>query len=463
MAATPAQVAQLAAGAHSGTAGVQAYNDAQAQVAQSRDAAISGLKATAAQAGAPGALTAQLAAGLAQPASVALANLGEMGGVARSAQDSQNAAQSTYMQEASAALPLVRAEADRDLGQKIALLNASKSGGGGGGRASGAASLSDSELRNRLLGMATAIRQQQIGDLQKRYGVELLATQSQRPTGSGPGEKITGRGSFSDPGNYVNPSVGAPNVYQQALADLQKERVTISQKTNDAYGPGLAGEAQQLGLKAGIDPARVYGVLGPAEDAAYVAANKKLGLYNDPNTQNLTGQTLDPMAAAKQLGYSPVQAQQAAQAKHWIFSSLGSPAYKALSSWLGANPTAVQGVKPEQRDTNGNLRYELLTPEQQAQAQKAFRATPFAQQVATNVVGDVLGDAQIAAGKGLDYRTWQINLMDTPEYGADPAAFKLGFAQAAPLFQYAAALHTRQAANPDPSLYDPTAYVPTGG
>lgn len=454
MVATPGQVARLKAGAAGGSDGVKAYDDAQAQVKQGRDRAINSLKGEAAQLGAPGAFTTQLSSQIAQPAATALANLASQGGVERAAAQSNQQANDVYSVESASGLANVRAQDDRDEQQKEALLAAGRAHSAGG--SSGGGTLSDSELRTRLMGMAIAARQGQLSDLQNQYALQAKAFDATAPMQSN-GEELSGRGSFAAP---LTPS--AAPLYQQAIQKLQQQKQGLATKANALYGPGITTEAEQLGLQAGLDPGLAAGLFSPQDDASYVNANKSLGLYKDPNAaaqQEITGQTLDPLAAGKRIGLTTQQTEEAYNKQHWTFSDPSSNAYKAISAYVANNPKLFPTA---QVDANGKPIYAALTPDEQAAAQLAFRADPSSRLAATNVVSDVLGDAKRAVDSGLDYTTWQSNLMSTPEFRYDPQSFKLGFAQAAPLFQYAAALHSRQTQVQPQVSYDPSALTPTG-
>lgn len=480
MVATPAQAARLAAGAKGGTQGAEAFDAAQRQVASGRDQAIANLQRTAAQAHAPGALTTQLSAQLAQPAATALSTLSTLGAAAGSASTSEDSALGNYMTEANSAIPLIRAEDDRQLGQQIALLNAGRAHSGSSG--GGGAPLSDSELRTRLLGMATQNRQAVLTRGEAQFRAALANAQAHLAYSSSSQPEAASQAFRGG----ITPAGGAPSWFGQAFpgqaqpqgsvsqaavdalakrrnaiyatehgAAQQREQAIITLK-NNTYGPGLVEEAQQLGLAAGVDPMRVYGTLTPNYDEEYVNANKKLGLYQDPNQTNVTGQTLPLTQAAKEIGLNPTQAQAIAGKTHFVWSDPNSAANKGLAAFLG-KPTDPSQPKVFQV---GNTTYDLSTPDGLHAAQQAFmQQGAAAQQYATPVVGDVLDDAKRAVTSGLDFTTWINNLRSTPEFRYDPQSFILGFAQAKPLFDYAAALHSRQATAPaDPTTYlDPSA------
>lgn len=449
--ATPAQVARLKAGAQAGTSGVAAYDDAQRQVAQGRDAAISNLQKVSASVGAPGALVSQLSAQLSAPAATAMANLSQMGASAASVMGQERAGSSTYMNEANAALPLIRAEADRDLGQKIALLNASKSGGGGGS----GSQLSDDELRKRLMG-AAQMQREQLAQAQEGK----VAAPSFRPGPlSGFASNAALREALLAAGNREaaaavptaepavrNPLAGVrapyspgnmPRMRETALANIQQQ----------LYGPGISNEARQIGVQIGLDPSQVYGVVGPTEEASYLRANKAQGLYVDPASvkEPITGQTLDPMSAGERLGLSPEQARALANKTTYVWSDPNSAINRAIAEKVKADKIPAEELTAEFISQLGR---DLI-----AQNPGKF---------AENIGDRVINDAHNALGLGLDFDTWRQRLMQTREFGLDPDAFNLAFAQAQPLFTYAAALHTRQTAAPQGPDYLSDPYATAG-
>lgn len=459
MAATAQQVGRLAAGAKGGTAGVAAYDQAQAQVKASRDQAIGQLQQVAKQANAPGALTTQLAAGISAPAGVTLDNLASLGAASGAGSDANQAATGNYLHEAGAALPLIRAEADRDLGQKIALLNASRAGSGGG-----AGSLSDSELRTRLLGEATRLRAQIAGAQEQNVGSQAF---NPGPL-SGFADNDALRQALLAAGNptaaaAVGPNSPVPNplggVQFQPFKTSRDDarRLAFENIGQMRYGPGITEQAAKIGIGAGIDEGRVRGVLPPSIDQAYVSANEKLGLYKDPNkASDVTGQTLDLQAAADQLKIPVGEAQSLAAKTHFVWSDPNSVANKGLRQFL-RDP-----VSPGVYTAADGQNYDFNTPGGREKAQQAFMGQPNAwQDYATPIVSDVLADAKRAVDSGLDWNTWTSNLAAVPEYRYDPKSFQLAFLQALPLFQYAALLHSRQTTAPDQPV-DSSLYATAG-
>lgn len=476
MAASPAQVARLAAGAAGGSAGVAAFDQAQSQVKASRDAATRSLQADAAQAGAPGALTSQLSGDIAGGADTTLGNLNELGSVAAQGQQSQTDATRNYLTEAGAALPLIRAEADRDLGQKIALLNAGRAHSAANG-----APLSDAELRNRLLGQATANRQGVLGQAQQQFQVALqdarnhlaYSTSDQPEAAAQPfragitGNPVGGGGLL---GNVVGDVTGAANqmaggISQARVDDLARRRDAIYQTQHDAalqreqaianlrnatYGPGIVAEAQKLGIGAGIDPARVMGILPPSYDQAYVSANEKLGLYQDPTKQSVTGTLLSPQDTAASLGWKPDRVKSAFDQNYLDFTDPATAA--AVKSFAESSPNTGQYGTLQTNAVTGNPDF-VFSPNGLAQAQKDFQGSATASRYAANVTADIIKSGLSAAAKGMDLNTWANALTPEARLIANqyPDAFKVAYAQLNPVFDYYQALRTRNATIPDTS------------
>lgn len=442
---------RVAAGAQGGTAAVNAYDEGAQQVKANSAQAIAQMTAASQQAGAPAALTAQLNAQIAQPAQVALGNLATLGATYNANTQSESDAGNLYKLEAAQALPVINASENADLAQRLNELDASRShsGGGGGGRGGGGVTgnLSDSEIRTRIMGLARQFREQQIGDLQHRYLVEAAAVKQQRPTGSGPGEKLTGRGSFYDPGNYVNPTVGAPNPYQVALAKLAQERANVGSQVNKLYGPGISQDAQQIALKIGIPADQAYGLFTPQDDAAYTSANQRLGLYTDPRKSvGVTGQIGDPFT----VGQHGLVDTGEKLTRDQIQSSLGRKYYdwngdgtlnSAFQKWLGAQTnSAVLNMKPDQQ-------------------RQAFEADAQNQRFARPVVDDIVHNLQQAAQQGYGIEAAWSRLQSDPAFQNNQREFQLALSMAQPLFSYYAALRSRQTNPQDAAAaaYDPNA------
>lgn len=456
MAASPQQVARLEAGARAGTAGTAAFDEAQKTVSAGRDQAIRSLATVGKAAGAPGALTAELSAKVAQPAAVALGNLGQMGAVAGSAAASERSATDNYMREANAALPLIRADADRDLGQKIALLNASKSGGGGGGRG-GVSSLSDSEVRTRLMGLV--LQQRQIAatnaQAQNEHAVQTALTPDATSTwgdAGGVGAQLFSKNDASLE-NAIKAAVpsdgGPPRPQPQSTIDAQQAalQAAITQIKQQQYGPGISNEAVALAPAVGIDPGLATGLFTPQVDANYVAANKKLGLYRDPNT--VTNSTLDPVSAGQNLfnpsggpgeQLSPKQVQDSMNQHYfdWTSKSLNDD----FAKWVKTLPPDQLTGTP---DAQGNP---TPSPEQIPALQQAFESDPQTQRLQKPLVGDLVAGLQKAARGGNDLGTTWSLLQQDPAFQRFPREFALAVSIVRPVFEYYAAVRQHQTATP---------------
>jgi hypothetical protein len=436
--ATKAQVDRLAAGAESGTAGVAAFDAAQRQVKQSRDQAITQMQREGSFG--PKALTTQLAGQLYKGAQTTLGNLASYGATAGFVNQQDAAGTQNYLQEANAALPLVRAEADRELGQRISLLNASRSGGGGG--AGGAAQMSDSELRNYIGGAARQLRTGVAQDVSRQVAQSrmtpnpfsgfssneqlrqaLLAAGNTEAAAAVPKDTAAQQvlGGYPLSGLHIQPFKTAPDTARQmALANIQQQ----------LYGPGFSDVARTVGDRAGLDPNRVAGLFGPAEDAAYVNANQSLGLYTPPDQrQTVTGQTLDPYTAGRSLKLQPKMVQQ----------YLGNRYF----DWNGdqnLNSAFMGWVKQYQ--------VPITTEKELTDARKQFEQSPGGGTHATPVVQDVFNDAIAAAKTGYDASTYWSMLQTDPSFGPFQGQFTLAMAMAAPMFDYYQALRQRQTQAP---------------
>jgi hypothetical protein len=478
MAATQAAKDRVAAGAQGGTAAVNAYDQGRGAVKASRTAAINAMDAEARQFGAPGALTRQLNSTVGQPGTTALGNLGMLGSVAENASQLEDQAANVYKLEAAQALPVITAEDNRDLAQQLEMLAAQRAHAGGGGGGGSFGGLSDAELRNRIMGLAlqqrqilgqqlaaSAARNAQMESTSRGYALgrareahtfvtpdanqqhmtsyrggalSPLDAYLQTQNRGGPGQPPSEFGTNPQPGQLGSAGqaeMGRLNQEYgqrvQALAELLKARTN-----NQVYGPGISGEAQQIALGLGVDPATAYGLVGPNEEASYLRANQAAGLYTPPKPQQVANQTLTAEQAGQALGWKPGDVRRAATAPHWAFSDHSSAAYAAIKAWVAANPKLFPNAPTD--PNTGAPSYPAMSPDDQAKAQLAFRALPNARDVQTNVVADVLADANTASGRGLDFDTWRQGLMSVPEYRYDPRSFQLAFAQAEPLFVYAA-------------------------
>lgn len=416
--------------------------------------------------GAPGAYTAQLAGQISAPAGVAISNLQQMGGVANAANEAEKGATQTYLGEAQAALPLIAGEQNHqyDLQAGTENLNQQARMAALARAAASSRALSDSELRNRLLGYAVQQRQALIdaanqGVTQARPLVAqarnvAVSGAPTQPNTSDFGRRL-GPIDATSPGaivprvaphwNPVNdPAYAAVQTRQQALEQ------ELAQMRAQQYGPGITQVAQQAGIAAGLDPARVTGILTPQVDAAYVAANQKLGLYQDPTKQQYTGSVLDPAQAGKTLGFDDRKVQQVLGTSYVNF---GSPRVDAaFAAWANASdPNGTKYGKGVITNPNSGNTQIQFTDQGLAQARRDFQTSTTGQRLASNLLADTVKAGVDAAKSGIDITTWA-NMM-TPEeqayYQANPDVLKFAAAQLQPVFAYYQALRTRQATVPD--------------
>lgn len=453
--ATAKEVARLAAGAKGGSAGLKEYDDAQAQVNSSRNEALRAVTHSAALMNAPDAFTNSLEARVAHPADTALGNLSGLGTADAGARSANTAGTSLYTQEANQAIPLITAEANRDLGQKIAMLNASTA------RSRAPKAVSNTALRTDLIGFALAQRAERAAQGQQNYRADLerlsalakggvtspgaLApseivntAQAIGPVGPqgmvGPGGPAPGpvtprpMNIFNPP--FVGPSgpqlVNSPATVRENFGDqldqrAQARQAALDKLLNDLNGPGLTSEATQVGMQAGIDPATLYGLLTPQVDSAYVAANKRLGTYKDPRAAaSVANQIIPATRAATELGLSPHEYRRAFSTNYFDWS--GDPKLQAtLQKWLATAQGAAFVGKPL------------------ADQQAAFEKAPDALHNQKNVVADVIADAHAAINRGYDYDTFQRGWLNEPVARSNTAAVALALKMVAPLFQYNAA------------------------
>ncbi len=247
------RLALLTAIRQAGTAGKAAYEAGQADLAAQRQSAVAAALAAAGGRGAPEALSGQLSQTVAQPYDRARASL--TAGLASRQGDlaARQANSESYLGEVAAAVPITRAAAERQLAELRA-----RAGGAAGasalgrdrlaldrekfeyekGKGQGGADLSDSELNNRLLGVA---------EIQKEQAAAKPAALSKAGFG-----------------------VKSLNSW---LNDRPNEAVRRS---------AVETLARNAGVAAGIDPARVYGVVPPAKAAVpagpQAALAKKIGV-----------------------------------------------------------------------------------------------------------------------------------------------------------------------------------------
>lgn len=236
------KAALLAAIAKAGTAGRQAYEAGQADLAAHRQSAVQAALAGAAQRGAPGELSGQLESTVSQPYDRGIASL-TAGAASRQGDLAARQANSdSYLTQVQGAMPVVRAQAERQLAAlrakaemqaakddlslqrselalaaaQIRASTAGRSGGGGAGKP-----LSDAQLTKRLLG-AASIQQE-------------AAAADYKPLSS--------------------PAVAGKGVW----GNMQQR--TINANAAKTTGQTKEALARSLGVAAGLDPNQVYGVL----------------------------------------------------------------------------------------------------------------------------------------------------------------------------------------------------------
>lgn len=427
MAAPPAAVARLAAGAQGGTAGVKAYDAAQASVKASSKAAVGNLADDAAgMSGGTNGLEPQLRAEVAAPGGVALQNLARYGAAQQFANSAGGLGTQNYMQEASAAIPVINAEAARAESQREAMLAASIA------RSSAAKqpkALTDSALQHELLGYAENQRAARAQAAVARDTALLKRNQAAETNATHQSEEV---------GHWTDPGTANPNA--QLEADLAANQQILAQAHQAAlqniqqqqYGPGITAEARAAGQSAGIDPNRLAGILGPTQEKSYVLANERLGLYRNPSAvENIAS---DPIKTATALGYAPKQYRDAAKATFIDWN--GPTLSKAVNAWLkSTDPTAAKLAAPGSGATPQQIR-------------DAFVAAHPGSQLGHNVVSDIIASAHHYVTQGMDYGTFSNTWLSDPNAMASPDAVKLGLAMVQQLFAYRQAQARQQALAP---------------
>lgn len=436
--ASTADIARLAAGAQGGTAGVAAYDQAQKQVGSSRDAAVSAIQQSAQQLRAPGALTRNLTSMVGAPATTAMQNLQRYGAADAGAQQQDAAGTSLYSSEASQAIPVINAEANLDLAQKIAMLNASSQ------RASAAKApkqLSNAALKVDLLGAAQQYRaqqaQQDAADQQKAnnakysgaianaftnsalglFGDQLPGTPAPAvPPGVAASAPLGGWGSVPAPAP-ASSLAAIPGLAERAQAARAAALQNIQQQQ---YGPGLTDLAQQLAQVSGVDPNQAAGILTPAVDQQFVHANEKLGLYKDPNAATIANQIAPVGAAGQALGFAPDLTTRYLGEKYFDWGA-DPKLNTTFQKWLALPSQASLAGKPL------------------ADQQRAFEQAPGSANDAKNIVQDVVADAHAAINRGYDYQTFARQWSAQQIASQHPASVALGLKMVEPLFQYNAA------------------------
>ncbi len=483
--ATPQQVARLAAGAQGGTAGVAEFDQAAKQVQASRDQAIGQMSHASSALMAPGALAAQLQGNLRTSAQGALSDLGQYSGAASAADAQDQAGTANYINEANAAIPLINAYSNQDLQQKIAMLAAQRARSTG--RSGTSTPLSDSQLRTDLLGLAQLNRQQAGAQQNASYQADLAhldAVAAGGPTGpnalapdqilntapaigpvgpqgpQGPPGAVGFLGSLLSPlpaawktGVGVPPGapatappptlVNSPAAVQSNFKgeldqQAQARQLAVQKIMNDLHGPGITDEAIQQGLNIpGIDPNRLYGLLTPQVDAAYVRAQEFAGNYKNPNDVTTTNQLLAPDAAAQQAGSSGVKgingplpppvARQAMTSTFydWTGDKKLNAAFKTWATGTGAGAIRSAGA-----DLN-------------AQHQAYINNSPDAGQHQTNYLADLVANARSAIKTNVGFDGFRQTIAASPIFADHPAEMAIAFAMVKPLFDAATVAATK--------------------
>lgn len=451
MAASQTDIERLAAGAQGGTAALSAYDQGQSQVKANRDQAISQLQQSAAQAGAPGALTAQLAGNISSGAGVALNNLATLGAASSSADQSMQNAADVYQQEANQALPLIVAQDNADLSQKIAMLDAQRSHAAGSRavKVGGLGGMTDAELKTYLLGAANLQRQGILQQATQAFN-QQMAQQPETPT---PQPMTTAQ--LQNAGMDANsPLAQAHLAREQAIHNAiqgidEPKRQALANLQNAVYGPGITNDAITIGVQQGLDPARLAGILTPAVDAEWVRANAYEGNYTQPSPTktDVSGQVLSPyQAGSKLLSGEQLTRQQISQSmgQRYFDWNGDSTLQSAFAKWQAAQNTNV---------TNQPI----------AQQQQAFEKDPQNQRFQRPVVSDLVANLQTAAEKGYGIDAAWARLQTDPAFQLYPREFQLALTMSQPLFDYYAALRTKAMTQQqvDAASFDPT-LAPTG-
>lgn len=471
--ATAKQVARLAAGAAAGSDGVRAFDEAQANMQGTRNAAISSLRSDTASVNAPSALLGQLSRGVNGATGTGVGNMRSLGGVQDFASRQLGLGTDEYMREASAALPMIDAEAIRDESQRERLLQAGNAGdsiraaAARRAAASSGGQLSDSELRTRIMGLAEQQRAQVAGAATGRAQSRFKNISGDFLDASGnpvapPNLSATqianiGPGAPGSPNGAVNALVTQNQARRKEIFENSIDKEVARQRAllniqQAQYGPGITGEATQLALKLGVPSAEAYGLFPPSLDNEYVNANKNLGLYN-PGGQ-VTGQTLSFSDAAKKVGLDGAKANAAASQQFLDFTSPSTAA--AFNSWaLRADPNGSKyGAGTTVNPNSGKVEINF-TDKGLAQAQADFTAAPGSKSFQQNLLGQVLQEGVTAARGGFDLSTF-VQSASPQMVGLSnqyPDVFRLALAQLGPVFDYYTEVRTRQAQAPSSGTY----------
>lgn len=425
MAAPPAAIARLKAGADGGSAGVKAYDDAATADKASQRQAVGNLgKDAAGFSGGIGGLGPQLQRTVAAPGAVGLANLAALQTAQQASNHLGGVGTANYMSEAGAAIPVIDAEARLSEAQREAMLAASTQ------RSSGTTkTVTDTALRNTLMGYAENQRSARAQAAVARDTKKLKENQAAETDATHKAQVL---------GHWTDPIPGETHDQANAalLSDLAKNQATLRNAHQAAianiqqqqYAPGITGEAQQAGVAAGLDPNRLAGILGPTVERSWEQANEKLGNYRNP--QAVQNSASDPIATATALGYEPHQYRVAARATYLDWQG-DSHLRNALAKWTTSDPAGIKAAADNAKDP-GKVRDAFLKAQPQFNNPK-------------NVVEDVIANAHTAITHGVDYGTFVNDWTNDPAAQSEPDAVRLGLAMAQQLFSYHQ-LQTRQSA-----------------
>lgn len=448
--ATPAQVARLEAGAKGGTDGVKAFDDAQATVRNARQDAIGAMNADAQKIGAPTALLGQLDRQIGAPANTAIAGLQGQGAAAAATNAADQSGSALYFREAAAALPVINASANRDLSQQIAMLAAQRS------RTSAGSPPSDSEVRVQLMGAAERARAQRAQQAVDRDSAVLNRQTGAEQNATNQAESL---------GHWTDPMAGVTR--DQATTQLEQDRAHNQQILTAAhnnvlqriqqqqYGPGITGEAQQIGVDSGLDPNRVAGLLTPADEQSYLRANEGLGLYRNPQATVVRNVMHSNEQAAQLAGRVGVPGVGAALRPEDVNTILGSTFYdwqsnKKLNSNFASWVKAPANAKVVRDATASDGTQDLNA------LHTAFEQSPQGANLKTSYVDDIVASAQSAIKHHVGYDDFVQAAMTYPAYQGRNRTLAFAFAKVKPLFDAATVGATRTV---QPGAYnDPNAY-----
>lgn len=269
------KAAALAAGAQAGSAGIAAYQQAAAQVAATRDAALKATASNAALINAGGAATNDLNAIVRSGADRRLGDIAQAQGTFGADQAAANARQGRWTGMMQGALPTLQ-ELGRQKGESDANRVLEKAA-----KAAQQKELSDSAERVRLMGAAQLQRDQalqplaarganldkQLKPISKRQTAiqKALASMAKIPK-DGHGSKLVMRGNVRKVRGRL----------EKELAGLAKKRAALERDAEAEMAMPLSERARAIGLEQGLAPERVYGLVGPKEDAQYANAGATL-------------------------------------------------------------------------------------------------------------------------------------------------------------------------------------------